>query len=136
MEDMESFYQWNEKWIAIGELHASYVENSWHKGNLEFLKTNSTHSLYMLWKHLCHLIKEAEESSTHENQYSVLLPDQFCNLSWKEFMTWTLQHSNQDTGSISNTGYQGQPKQDSNPKSNQNAYHPFSMPNRMVQQHM
>ena len=40
MDDMESFYEWDEKWIAIGELATSYLENSWDKGNLEFLKTS------------------------------------------------------------------------------------------------
>ena len=63
---MESFYQWDEKWIAIGELHTSYLENSWDKGNLEFLKTNSIKNLYMVWKYLCHLVKEGKESSIHE----------------------------------------------------------------------
>ena len=76
----------------------------------------------MLWKYLHHLLKKAEESSIHENQFSVLLPDQFCNLTWKEFMTWRLQYSNQDTSSVSNTGYQRQPKQDSRYESNQNSY--------------
>ena len=31
---MESFYQSDEKWIAIGELATSYLENSWDKDNL------------------------------------------------------------------------------------------------------
>ena len=62
VEDMESFYQWNENWITIGEPHTSNLENSWDKGNLEFLKTNSIQSLPMLWKYLHHLVKEAKES--------------------------------------------------------------------------
>ena len=37
-------------------------------------------------------------------------------------MTWRLQDSSQITNSLSNTGYQGQPKQDSRHESNQNAY--------------
>ena len=37
-------------------------------------------------------------------------------------MTWRLQDSNQNTSSVSNAGYQGQPKQDSRYESNQNAY--------------
>ena len=45
MEDMESFSQWNENWRTIGEPHTSYLENSWDKGNLEFLKTNAIQSL-------------------------------------------------------------------------------------------
>ena len=87
---MESFYQWNENWITIGEPHTSYLENSWDKGNLEFLKTNAIQSLYMPWKYLHHLVKEAEESSNHENKFSILLSDQFCILTWKEFMSCTV----------------------------------------------
>ena len=41
METMEQFYQWNENDITIGEPHSSYLENSWDKSNLEFLKANS-----------------------------------------------------------------------------------------------
>ena len=37
-------------------------------------------------------------------------------------MTWRLQDSNQNTSSVCNTGYQGQPKKDSRYKSNQIAY--------------
>ena len=28
MENMESFFLWNENWITIGEPHTSYLENS------------------------------------------------------------------------------------------------------------
>ena len=37
-------------------------------------------------------------------------------------MTWRHQDSNQNTSSVSNTGYRGQPKQDFRYESNQNAY--------------
>ena len=76
----------------------------------------------MLWKYLHHLVREAKESSIHADQFYILLPDQFCNLTWKEFMTWRLQDSNQNTSSVSNIGYQGQPKQDSRYKSIQDVY--------------
>ena len=56
---MEQFYQWDEKYLAIGELFTSYFENSWGKGNPEFLKTNPIKNLYMLWKYLHHLVREA-----------------------------------------------------------------------------
>ena len=69
-----------------------------------------------------HLVREAQESSIPGNPFSILLSDQFCNLTWNEFMTWRLQDSNQNTSSVSNTGYQGQAKQESRHKSNQNAY--------------
>ena len=91
--------------LAFREISTSYLENSWDKGNPEFLKTNSIKNMYMLWKYLHHLVREAKESSIHGDQFSILLPDQFCNLTWKEFMTWRLQDSNQNTSSVSNTGY-------------------------------
>ena len=75
----------------------------------------------MLWKYLCHLVREAQESSIPGNPFSILLPEQFCNLSWKEFMTWRLQESKQNTSSVYNTGYRGQSKQDSRYEYNQNA---------------
>ena len=76
----------------------------------------------MLWKYLHHLVREAQESSISGNPFSILLSNQFCNLTWKEFMTWRLQDSNQNTSSVSNTAYRGQPKLDSRYESNQNAY--------------
>ena len=76
MVNMEQLFQWNENWISIGEPQTSYLENSWDKGNLEFLKINSIQNLHMLWKHLCHLIREAEESSIPRDPFSILLPDQ------------------------------------------------------------
>ena len=62
MDDMEQFYQWDEKYLAIGELSRStcYLENSWDKGNPEFLKTNPFKNLHMLWKYLPHLVREAK----------------------------------------------------------------------------
>ena len=106
----------------IGELPTSYLENSWDKGNPEFLKTNPIKNLHMLWKYLHKLVREAQESSIPGNPFSNMLPEQFCNLTWKDVMTWRLQDSNQNTSSVSNTGYRGKPNQDSRYKSNQNAY--------------
>ena len=71
MDDMESFYQWDEKCIAIGELSTSYVENSWDKGNPEFLKTNSNKNLHVLWKYLHHLVREIQDSSIHGDHFSL-----------------------------------------------------------------
>ena len=51
-----------------------------------------------------------------------MLPDQFCNLTWKEFIAWRLEDSNQGTGSASSTGHRGHTKLESRYKSNQNAY--------------
>ena len=99
------FYQWGEKYLAIGELSTSYLENSWDKGNPEFLKTNPIMNLHVLWKYLHHLVGESQESSITRNPFSILLPDQFCNLTWKEFMTWRLEDSNKNTSSVSSTGY-------------------------------
>ena len=105
MDDMELFYQWDEKYLSIGKLSTSYLENSWDKGNPEFLKTNSIKNLHMVWKYLHHLVREAQESSIPGNPFSIWLPDQFCNLTWKEFMTWRLEDSNQNKSSVSSTGY-------------------------------
>ena len=91
METMEQFYQWNENEITIGEPHTSFLENSWDKSNLEVLRTNFIRNLHMLWKYIHHLVREAKESSLPGNAYSILLPDQFCNLTWKEFMAWRLK---------------------------------------------
>ena len=88
----------------IGELSISYLKKSWDKDNPELLKTNPIKNLHMLWKYLHHLVREVQESSIPENPFSVLLPEQFCNLTWKEFMTRRLQNSNQNTSSVSNTG--------------------------------
>ena len=118
---MELFYQWDEKCLAIGELSTSSFENSCDKGNPEFLKTKSIKNVHMLWKYLHHLVREAQESSIPGNSLSILLPDQFCSLTWNKVMTWRLQDSNQNTSSVSNTRYQGQPKQDSRHECNQNA---------------
>ena len=87
MDDMELFCQWDEKYLSIGELSTSYLVKSWDKGNPEFLKTNSINNLHMLWKYLHHLVREAQESSIPGNPFSILLPDQFCNLTWKDMET-------------------------------------------------
>ena len=89
------FYQWDEKYLSIGELSTSYFENSWDKGNPEFLKTNFIKNLLMIWKYLHHLVRETQESSIPGNPFSILFPDQFCNLTWKEFMIRRLEDSNQ-----------------------------------------
>ena len=76
----------------------------------------------MLWNYLHHLVREAKESSTPGDPNYFMLPDQFCNLTWREFMSWRLEDSNQSTSSISSNGYKGGTKQDSRYESNQNAY--------------
>ena len=70
MDDMELFYRWGEKCLAIGELSTSYLENSWDKGNPEFLMTNSIKNRHMLWQYLHHLVREAQESSMPGNPFS------------------------------------------------------------------
>ena len=49
MDNMEQFYQWDERYLAIGVLSTSYLENSWDKGKPGFLKTNPIKNLRMLW---------------------------------------------------------------------------------------
>ena len=118
----EQFYQWNENDISIGEPHTSCLEISWDKSNLEFLKKNSIRNLHMFWKYLHHLSRKAEESSTPGDPFSFMLPDQFCNLTWRDFMSWRLEDSNQSTTSIPSNGYRGFTQKDSRHESNQNAY--------------
>ena len=91
---MEQFYQWDVKYLAIGELSMSCFETSWDKGNPEFFKTNPIKNHHMLWKYFHHLVREAKESSIAGNPFSTLLSDQFYNLTLKEFMTWRLHDSN------------------------------------------
>ena len=50
-----------------------------------------------------------------------MLPDQFCNLTWREFMSWRLEDSNQSMRSIPSNGYRGYTQQESRLESNQNA---------------
>ena len=81
MDDMEQFYQCDEKYLAIGELSTSYFENSCNKCNPEFIKINPIKNVHMLWKYLHHIVREAQESSIPGNPFSILLSDQFCNLT-------------------------------------------------------
>ena len=76
----------------------------------------------MLWKYLHHLARKAKESSTTGDPYSFMLPDQFCNLTWREFMSWRLEDSNQSTCSIPSNGHSGYTQQDSRHESSQSAY--------------
>ena len=105
IEAMEQFYQWNENAITLGELHISYLENSWDKSNLDILKTNSIRNLHMLWKYSHHLVREAKESSTPGDPYSFVLPDQLCTVTWRKFMSWRLEDSNLNKSSIPSNGY-------------------------------
>ena len=122
VDTMEQFFQWNENDITIGEPQTSYQENSWDKSNLEFLKTNCIRNLHMLWKYLHHLVRKAKESSISGDPFSFMLPDQFCNLTRREFMAWRLEESNQTASSIPSSGYRGYTWQDSRHESNQSAY--------------
>ena len=106
MDNVEQFYQWDERHLAIGELSTSYLENSWDKGSLEFSKTNPIKNLLMLWKYIHHIVREAEESSMPGNELSILLPEHFCQLIWKEFMIWRLQESTQNLSTVSIAGLQ------------------------------
>ena len=76
MDAMEQFYQWDEKYLTIGELYTSYFDNSWDKGNPEFLRTNTIKNLHMHWKYLHHLVREVQESSIPGNPFSIWLSDQ------------------------------------------------------------
>ena len=52
-----------------------------------------------------------------------MLPDQFCNLTWREFMSWRLEESNQSTCSLASNGYRGHTQQDTRQEFIKNAYH-------------
>ena len=73
----------------------------------------------MLWKYILHLIMDAQVSSVSGDDFSILLPENFCKITWKEFMTWRLNDSTMSHSYISNAGHRRQPKPDSNPT----AYH-------------
>ena len=122
METIEQFSQWNESDITIGEPQTSYLENSWDKSNLESLKTNYIRNLHMLWKYLYHLFRKAKKSSTTGDPYSFMLPDNFCSLTWREFMSWGLEDSNQSTYLTPSNGHRGYTQKESRHKSNRNAY--------------
>ena len=113
---------WNGNDITIGKPHTSYLENSWDKSKLKFLKTNSIRNLHMLWKYLHHLVRKTKESCTPGDPFSFMLPDQFCNLRWREFMSWRLEDSNQSASSIPSKGHRGYTQEDSRHESDQNAY--------------
>ena len=66
--------------------------------------------------------QSSKESSTPGDPYSFMLPDQFCNLTCRELMSWRLEDSNQSISSSTSNGYQGGTKQDSRYESNQSAY--------------
>ena len=63
--------KWNENDITIGAPHTSYLENSWDKSNLEFLKTNSIRNLHMLWKYWHHLVRK-QRNHQHLEIHSLL----------------------------------------------------------------
>ena len=67
----------------------------------------------MLWKYIHHLVIEAQYVSGEA--FSILLPENFCKITWKEFMTWRLNNSTLSHSNKSPVGYRGQPKPDSNP---------------------
>ena len=121
MDTMEHFYEWDERYLAIGELSTSYLGIPWNKKSLEFLKTSPIKNLLMLCKYLHHLVREADASPKYIDEFSILLPEQLCQLTWKDIMTWRLKSSTQDPQSVSHTGHRVNSQQDSRRMSNQNA---------------
>ena len=100
METLEQFFQWNESDIT----------------------TNSIRNLHMLWKYLHHLVRKAKELSTTGDPYSFMCPHQFCSLTWRAFMSWRLEDSNQNTCPTHSNGQRGYTQEDCRYESNQNAY--------------
>ena len=60
MDDMEQFNGMGNIWQLKNFLHLNF-ENSWDKGNPEFLMTNPIKNLRILQKYLHHLVREAQE---------------------------------------------------------------------------
>ena len=73
----------------------------------------------MSWKYIHYIVMHAQVSSVSGDELSILLPENICMITWKEFMTWRLNDSTMSHSYVSNAGHRGQPKQDSN----QNAKH-------------
>ena len=67
----------------------------------------------MLWKYIHHLVMEAQ--TVNGDVFSILLPKNFCKITWKEFMTWRLNNSTLSHGNMSPAGYRGPHKADSHP---------------------
>ena len=67
----------------------------------------------MLWKYIHHLVMESQTDS--RDALSILLPENSCKITWKEFMTWRLNNSTLSYGIMSPVGYRGPPTPDSNP---------------------
>ena len=90
MDPMEQLFQWDERQLAVAELSTSYLENPRDQHSLEYLKTNPTRNLLMLWKYIHHLVMEAQSVSGHA--FFILLPENFCKIQWRDFMTWRLNN--------------------------------------------
>ena len=71
----------------------------------------------MLWKYILHLVQEAQ--SQPWDAFSILLPENFCKITWKDFMTWRLNNCKENQGHMSPSGYRGHPE----PESYRNAEH-------------
>ena len=88
MDTIKQFYEWDVRYLAIGELSTSYLDKPWDKKSLELLKTNPIKNMLVLWKYLPHLVREAQASPKYIGvvEFSILLPEQFCQLTWRDFM--------------------------------------------------
>ena len=111
---MEQLFQWDERQLVVGELPTSYLEIPWDKNSLEYLKTNPTRHLLMLWKYIHHIDIDAQVSSISGDAFFILLPENFYKITWKDFMTWRLNDSTMSHSYVSSTGHREQPKPDPN----------------------
>ena len=59
MNIVEQSDEWDERYLAKGELSTSNLDTPWGKKSLEVLKTNPIKNLLMLWKYLHDLVGEA-----------------------------------------------------------------------------
>ena len=103
MDTLEQIFQWNKRQLEVGELSSSYLVNPRDKHSLEYLKTNLTRILLMFWKYVHRLLQVAQ--SLPGDAFSILLPENFCKITWKDFMTWRLNNCKANEGHMSPSVY-------------------------------
>ena len=112
LDSMEQFFQWDERQLAAGKLSTAYLEVPWDKTTLEYFQTTPKESTVGIEIDPPH---SYGGTNCLWNAFSVLLPENFHKITWKEFMDLRLSNSTLSHGTMSPAGYRGPPKTDSNP---------------------
>ena len=110
---MEQVFEWDERQLAVVQLSTYYLKNPRDKHSSEYLKTNPTRNLIILLKYIHHIFMEA--LPLPGDAFSILLPENFCKITWKDFMAWRLNNCKENQGHTFPSGYKGHTKPDSNP---------------------